>query len=176
MPRPNKRTIASRRGGKNSALKRALMKRQEMESLTDLEATRSPLEISGASQMGIEADAPEPAAAADAPTDSGEFSEKEDNRYPATINIRQPKAGWEAAERATHGYSKTRVYRQKTSYQKNKEEIKKRREEKKALGIGHGIPVSQGSKPKWGDISAFFNSPGVSTSASPDISEPVPMY
>src|SRR5882762_10512165 len=135
MPRPSKRIAASRRGGKMSALNRAL-KRQEMESSTDLEVTtRSSL---GASQTGIEADVLP--VAPDAPRDGElQLGGKED-RQPTT-SIRQPAAGWEVAERATHGYSKTRAYKQKTNYHKNKEEIKRRREEKKALGIG--IPISR---------------------------------
>jgi hypothetical protein len=147
-----------------SALNRAL-KRQAMESSTDLEATtRSSLEISGASQTGIEADVLPVAPVA--PRDGElQLGEKED-RHPTSI--RQPEAGWEVAERATHGYSKTRAYKQKTSYHKNKEEIKRRREEKKALGIG--IPVSRescdGPKSRLGDITAFLK-PRVSASASP---------
>jgi hypothetical protein len=156
-----------------SALNRAL-KRQEMESSTDLEVTTgSSLEIPGASQTGIEADVLP--VAPDAPRDDElQLGGKED-RHPTT-SIRQPAAGWEVAERATHGYSKTRAYKQKTSYHKNKEEIKRRREEKKALGIG--ISVSRescdGPKSRLGDITAFLK-PRVSASASPGTSEPVPV-
>lgn len=156
MARPNKRAVAGRRGGKISALKR-----QKMTSSTDLEETNSSLEVSGAYQAGIEADVLE----SDAPSD-GELSEEEDT-YP----IGQPEAGWEAAERAVYGYSKTRSYKQKRYYHKNKEDIRRRREEKKALSAG--IPVSHGQKPIWGDISTFFSPKGLE-SASPDTSKPLP--
>jgi len=89
----------------------------------------------------------------------GMLSEEEDE-YP----IGQPEAGWKEAEKSLHGYSKTRVYKQKISYHKNKEEIKRRREEAKALRAG--IPVTQRAKPVWGDISRMFNS-NSSTYASP---------
>ncbi|KAN0086599.1 hypothetical protein V8E54_000287 [Elaphomyces granulatus] len=154
MPRPSKRIAASRRGGKMSALNRAL-KRQEMESSTDLEVTTgSSLEIPGASQTGIEADVLP--VAPDAPRDDElQLGGKED-RHPTT-SIRQPAAGRKPAII-------------------NKEEIKRRREEKKALGIG--ISVSRescdGPKSRLGDITAFLK-PRVSASASPGTSEPVPV-
>jgi hypothetical protein len=81
----------------------------------------------------------------DAPSDV-EFEEEED-KYP----IGQPKVGWESAERALHGYSKTQVSRQSKSYHKNKDDIKRRREERKALAAG--IPMNQRPKPIWGKIS-----------------------
>jgi hypothetical protein len=79
----------------------------------------------------------------------GMLSEEED-QYP----IGQPKAGWEEAERLLYGYSKTRVYKQKVNYRKSKEKIKRKREEKKALLAG--IPVTQLTKPVWGDLSTMF--------------------
>ncbi|KAN0074330.1 hypothetical protein V8E54_008267 [Elaphomyces granulatus] len=78
-----------------------------------------------------------------------ELAEEED-KYP----IGQPKVGWKSAEKSLHGYSKTQVTRQSKSYHKNKDEIKRRREEKKALEAG--IPVTQRPKPVWGKISTLF--------------------
>jgi hypothetical protein len=163
MVRPSKRAITGRRGGKISA---AQKRQKMMTSSTDLEATND------ASEIGIdeEADVLE----SDAPS-GGELTEEED-AYP----IGQPEAGWEAAERAAHGYSKTRAYKQKTSYHKNKEEIKRKREEKKALSLG--IPVNHGPKPIYGVITSFFPiaSPGPESrepepeSPEPESPEPVP--
>ena len=88
----------------------------------------------------------------------GMLTEEEDN-FP----IGQPEAGWEKAERGL-GYSKTRVYKQKTSYHKHKEEIKRKREEKQALSSG--ILTTQRPKPVWGNITDMFNS-RVFTSSAP---------
>jgi hypothetical protein len=87
------------------------------------------------------------------------FSEEED-QYP----IAQPEAGWEEAEKALHGYSKTRVYKQKISYHRNKDDIKRKREEKVALKAG--IPVTRRLNPVWGDISKIFSSKDSTPSSS----------
>ena len=72
---------------------------------------------------------------------------EEEDEYP----IRQPEIGWKEAERALPGYSNSRMYKQKESYHRNKMGIKRRREERKAFSAG--IPVTQGPRPVWGDIS-----------------------
>jgi len=98
----------------------------------------------------------------DTPSDV-ELTDEED-KYP----IGQPKIGWESAEKALHGYSKTQVSRQSKSYHKNKDNIRRRREERKALDAG--IPLTQRPKPIWGKISAFFgpsNQPSDSGSPAP---------
>jgi hypothetical protein len=146
MVRPNKRAAAGRRGGKISAA----LKRQKMIS-SQVGSEAEVLEESNTPSYGELTD--------------GELTEEEDT-YP--VRLGQPEAGWEAAERVAYGYSKTRTYKQKTSYHKNKEEIKTRREEKKALSLG--IPVNHGPKPVWGDISSFF-SRGTSRTSEP---EPIP--
>ena len=64
--------------------------------------------------------------------------------------IGQPAAGWDEAQRKASGYSRTQVYRQKAYYCRNKDEIKKRREEKMAREAG--VPVSKKAKPLYGDI------------------------
>lgn len=148
MPRPKKRVAAGRQGGINSV---AARKRQRLELGSSQAPETSHEPQSEMEAQGFETDS-------DAPSD-GELSEEED-KYP----IGQPEVGWEAAERALHGYSKTRVTRQKKSYHKNKEDIKRRREEKKNLNAG--IPVIQRPKPVWGNISTFF-SPKVQPSVSP---------
>jgi hypothetical protein len=94
----------------------------------------------------------------DAPSE-GMLTEEEDE-YP----VGQPKAGWKEAEKTLRGYSKTRVYQQKISYHTHKEEIKRRRDEKKALSAG--IPISQHPKPIWGDIATMFESNLSTSSAS----------
>jgi len=132
MPRPTKRVAASRKGGINSA---AARKRQRIESSQALTETSAQTEADVMGR-GMESDAPSDV----------EFEEEED-KYP----IGQPKVGWESAERALHGYSKTQVSRQSKSYHKNKDDIKRRREERKALAAG--IPMNQRPKPIWGKIS-----------------------
>src|SRR5437868_3330771 len=49
------------------------------------------------------------------------LSEEEDEYL-----IGQLKAGWKEAEKSLYGYLKMQVYKQKISYHKNKEEIKRR--------------------------------------------------
>jgi hypothetical protein len=162
MPRPTKRVRASRRGGINSATVR---KRQKIESSQALTETFP---------AQIEADVMDHGMESDAPSD---VELAEEDKYP----IGQPKVGWESAEKALHGYSKTQVTRKSKSYHKNKDEIKRRREERKALEAG--IPVTQRPKPVWGKISTFFgphvqplssNSPAP-TESSLGTTEPSPL-
>ena len=101
---------------------------------------RQKLDLSAMEDNGWQSDAPS----------EGMLTEEED-QYP----IGQPKAGWEEAERTVHGYSKTKEFQQKKSYHKHKEEIKRRRDEKKALSAG--IPISQRAKPIWGDIRTMLS-------------------
>jgi hypothetical protein len=81
--------------------------------------------------------------------EDGELSEEED-----IFPIGQPAEGWEEAERKLAGYSKTRVYKQKLSYHRNKEEIKRRRDEK--IAQTSGIPVGEKPKPVYADILQYF--------------------
>jgi hypothetical protein len=133
MPRPRKRTSASRESATHSALKRRKIAK---------EFTLDASVISDASESS-ESDS-------DALSE-GTLSEEED-QYPIT----EPEAGWEEAEKALYGYSKTRVYKQKISYHRNKDTLKRKREEKKASSAG--ISVTQRPKPVWGDISKMLNS------------------
>jgi hypothetical protein len=123
MPRVSKKE-AQRRRAVGLALEARAQKRQKLD-----------LDSGAPEDDGWQSDAPS----------EGMLTEEED-QYP----IGQPKAGWEEAERTLHGYSKTKEYQQKTSYHKHKEDIKRRRDEKKALSAG--IPVGQRAKPIWGDI------------------------
>ena len=116
MPRVSKKAAHCRRVG-GLAVEGRAQKRQRLD-----------LESGTTEDNGWQSDAPS----------EGMLTEEED-QYP----IGQPKAGWEEAER-TLGYSKTKEYQQKTSYHKHKEEIKRRRDEKKTLSAG--IPISQRTK------------------------------
>jgi hypothetical protein len=132
MPPANKRKLASQR---SSQLAAAAKKRRTSEM----------------------PDSGPPLAVELAETSSGSESEgllsEEEDQHPAFVS--QPVVGWEQAERGLPGYSKTRNYRQKTDYHKNKEEHRRRRQEKQAHDAG--IPVTQKAKPIWGDISKMFN-------------------
>ena len=89
--------------------------------------------------------------------ESGELSEEEDQRpnLPVPIfPIGQPVEGWCKAEQNAPGYSRTRVYKEKAYYHRNKDELKRRREEKKARKAG--IPVSKKAKPIYSDIALLF--------------------
>lgn len=153
MPRPSKRTAASRQAAAHS-----MLKRRRITASSEISGAHGALD-SEIQVDNLSSDATEGSESESDAQSEWMLSEEEDE-YP----IGQPEAGWEEAEKALHGYSKTRVYRQKISYHKNKEEIKRRREEAKALKAG--IPATQRAKPVWGDISRMFNS-RVLTSASP---------
>ena len=87
--------------------------------------------------------------------ETGELSEEEDQRPTVSaFPIGQPAEGWDEAERRAPGYSRTQVYKQKAYYHRNKDELKRRREEKMAREAG--IPVSRKAKPIYGDISLLF--------------------
>jgi hypothetical protein len=161
MTRLSKRSIASRKGSKASALKR-----QKIASSRGLEAppTSGLSEIcSGSAEIqagSLNTDARESCEwESDAQSDG--FLSEEEDKYP----IRQPEAGWKEAEGILAGYSSSRTYKQKTTYHRNKKEIKRKKEEKKALSAG--IPVTQGPKPVWGDISQMFKSSVVASPGSP---------
>jgi hypothetical protein len=137
MPRVSKKAAHCRRVG-GLAVEGRAQKRQRLD-----------LESSTTEDNGWQSDAPS----------EGMLTEEED-QYP----IGQPKAGWEEAER-TLGYSKTKEYQQKTSYHKHKEEIKRRRDEKKTLSAG--IPISQRTKPIWGDIRTMLEVESDLSTSSP---------
>jgi hypothetical protein len=150
MPPANKRKLASQR---SSQLAAAAKKRRTSE-----------MPESG------------PLAVELAETSSGSESEgllsEEEDQHPAFVS--QPVVGWEQAERGLPGYSKTRNYRQKTDYHKNKEEHRRRRQDKQAHEAG--IPVTQKAKPIWGDISKMFNpKPTQTRSPSPPSSAVLPV-
>ena len=48
----------------------------------------------------------------------------------AEFPIGQPAEGWDETQRKAPGYSRSQVYRQKAYYHRNKDEIKRRKEEK----------------------------------------------
>jgi hypothetical protein len=170
MPRPTKKRTSAIAASVYAAIARKRHKTQAARELRELDvSTVTTLEPPSPSVAHAESvvdtmttdimDSESCGSESDAPSE-GLLSEEEDE-YP----IGQPEFGWEEAERRAHGYSKSRVYKQKLSYHKNKEELKRRREEKKALSAG--IPVTQRPKPKWGIISNYFGSAGSSsTSAS----------
>ena len=137
MPRVSKKAAHCRRVG-GLAVEGRAQKRQRLD-----------LESGTTEDNGWQSDAPS----------EGMLTEEED-QYP----IGQPKAGWEEAER-TLGYSKTKEYQQKTSYHKHKEEIKRRRDEKKTLSAG--IPISQRTKPRWGDIRTMLEVESDLSTSSP---------
>ena len=155
MPRVSKKRIASRQAGERG---RAEQKRRRLEIISNPETNIE--DCDDAESDGWQSDAPS----------EGMLTEEEDS-WP----FGQPEAGWKEAERALHGYSKTRVYQQKLSYHKHKDEIKRRRDEKKALSAG--IPITQQARPVWGDIRMAFKS--VSSSSAPiqsfDSSEQQPL-
>lgn len=76
--------------------------------------------------------------------------------------IGQPAEGWCEAERKAPGYTRTRAYKQKEYYHRNKDELKRRREEKMAKEAG--IPVSKKAKPIYGNVALLF---GASAKAPP---------
>jgi hypothetical protein len=154
MPRPTKRAVASRQVGAQ-----AVLKRRRITALEELEATpngsskdsSAPRVLHVEIQLdGLSNDATEGSESESDAQSEGILSEEEDE-YP----IGQPQSGWKEAEKSLYGYSKTRVYKQKISYHKNKEEIKTRQDEAKAVRAG--IPVIQQAKPLWGDISRMFS-------------------
>ena len=99
--------------------------------------------------------------------ESGELSEEEDQRPISVFPIGQPAEGWSEAERKAPGYSRTQVYKQKAYYHRNKDTLKRKREEKMAREAG--IPVSKKAKPIYGNIALLFGArTKVSESSSSD--------
>jgi hypothetical protein len=148
--------------------KKVAARRHAVESARDVQKRRK-LDLDGdaGEDKGWQSDAPS----------EGILTEEEDE-YP----VGQPTAGWKEAEKMLRGYSKTRVYQQKISYHRHKEEIKKRRDERKALSAG--IPIIQHPKPIWGDIAQMFEpnlsrspafEPPAQSSQSLSISEQLPL-
>lgn len=151
MPRPSKRKAISQ----NAAMQ-SMIKRRNITPLIESEATPKTPADSLSDDVTEDSDF-----AMESEVESEGLLTEEEDKYP----IGQPEFGWEKAERGL-GYSKSRVYKQKTSYHKNKEEIKRRREEKKALSSGIPVPTTQQPKPVWGDISKMFG-PRVCISSTP---------
>ena len=86
--------------------------------------------------------------------ESGELSEEEDQRPMPVFPIGQPADGWSEAERKAPGYSRSLVYKQKAYYHRNKDTLKRKREEKMVREAG--IPVSKKPKPIYGNIALLF--------------------
>jgi hypothetical protein len=138
MPRPSKRAIASRAVGSIAAKKRKVTVVDGDWEVPDSGPSEGELSRTD-SDSDLYSSGPE----------DGELSEEED-----IFPIGQPAEGWQEAERKLAGYSKTRVYKQKLSYHRNKEEIKRRRDEK--IAQTSGIPVGEKPKPVYADILQYF--------------------
>jgi len=158
MARPNKRAAASRQSACLSVVKRRKIEESFASSFSATSGACASSNDDSSNDDSSNEQCFDDCSGSDAPSE-GMFSEEED-QYP----IAQPEAGWEEAEKALHGYSKTRVYKQKISYHRNKDDIKRKREEKVALKAG--IPVTRRLKPVWGDISKIFNSKDSTPSSS----------
>jgi hypothetical protein len=166
MPRPTKKRASALKASSNAVLKR----RKLVASSRELDAsTSTPLSPPSAlvelhAESSVDAltanNANMESCELESDVSNDGFLNQEEDKYP----IEQPENGWGETERRAHGYSKLRVYKQKVSYHKNKKEVKRKREEKKALDAG--LPITQRPKPKWGNISNFFN-PASSASTAP---------
>ena len=77
--------------------------------------------------------------------------------------IGQLAEGWDEAERKAPRCSRSRVYKQKAYYHRNKDKLKRRRGEKMAKEAG--IPISKKPQPIYGDIALLFGT--AATKASP---------
>ena len=118
----------------------------------------SPLPVEGSGVSG----APNPLLVEDSDLNYGSTSKPDAQREillsegegGCPVQIGQPVTGWGEVEIGLYGYSNTRVYRQKTFYHKNKEEITRKRKAKQASNAG--IPATERPKPIWGDVSQMF--------------------
>lgn len=137
MPRPTKRTIASRQSAQSTTLgKRRRLSDSEVSNILSDSDSDSPSD-------------PEEGIAVSEAEDSDSESESEREQDLATVRlpIAQPDKGWKAAERTLPGYSKTNARKTKqSSYYYNKKEKEKERERKEL-------------QQTYGDISRFFDRP-----------------
>ena len=161
----SKRVIAARAASAISAEKRRRL-RTEDNSTTPGPVPNSEPTSTNASNNGQpnqpEDLPPDPMERDSSLYEGGKLGGEEDQRPMPEFPIGQPAEGWCDAERKAPGHTRTRAYKQKAYYHRNKDELRRRREEKMAKEAG--IPVSKKPKPIYGNIGLLF---GASAKAPP---------